>query len=312
MTKTARNSNTYIFDVDVNKITLSEKVTKGEAVDDNKQKVKFRTSYISYDGKPFTVKFYKKIKGKTEKTVLESMIFSFIATKRDGEVYNTHSAMIFVDDNEAIKQKMEDIHEKISALATVPAYAKKLGLNTMKVGKKKVFVGPSDLISLYKRTTGDDDEEEDDSDGRSFFPAKFLKSFKNQTCIKAITAKGIKTLDHPSLKYSRPKMIPELRFTSLFSGAQCRIKVELLAAVVTGFLESEFDEDDTADAQEDLLSDLETSTSSTSNEAMEESLKNLEKASKFRETASKNQDSDSDSDDDGDELGDAVDDILDN
>ncbi len=308
MTKTARNSNTYIFDVDVNKISLSDKVTKGEAVDENKQKVKFRNSFISYDGKPFTVKFYKKIDGKNEKTVLESMIFSFIATKRDGEVYDTYSAMIFVDDNEAIKQKMEEIHEKITALATVPAYAKKLGLQTMKVGKKKVFIGPSDLISLYERKSGDDDEDEEDSEGRSYFSAKFLKSQKNQTCIRAITAEGIKTLDHPELKFARMKMIPELRFTSLFSGAQCRIKVELVSAVVTEFLESDFDEDDTCDAQEDLLADLATSTNSSSMEAMAKSLNSLEKASKFRETAS--QDHDSDSDEDGGDLGAAVDDIL--
>ncbi len=309
MTKTARNSNTYIFDVDVSKITLSEKVTKGEAVDENRQKVRFRNSFISYDNKPFTVKFYKKIDGTTEKTVLESMIFSFIATKRDGEAYDTYSAMIFVDDNEAIKEKMEEIHEKISALATVLAYAKKLGLNTMKVGKKKVFVGPSDLISLYERKTGDDDEDDDDSEGRSYFSAKFLKSFKNQTCIRVITGDGIKTLEHPSLKFARMKMIPELRFTSLFSGAQCRIKIELVSAVVTEFLESDFDEDDTADAQEDLLADLTTSTNTSSLTAMEKSLKDLERSSKHRESVS--QTSDSDSDGDGDELGDAVDDILD-
>lgn len=310
MSKTARNSNTYIFDVDVKKITLSEKVTKGEAVDDNKQKVKYRTSYINYDGKPFTIKFYRKVKGTTEKTVLESMIFSFIATKRDGEVYDTYSAMIFVDDNVAIKNKMEEIHEKISALVTVPAYAKKLGLQTMKVGKKKVFIGPAEMISLYERKTGDDDDGDEDSEGRSYFSAKFLKSRQNQTCIRVITGEGIKTLEHPSLKFARMKMIPELKFTSIFSGAQCRIKVELVSAVVTEFLESEFDEDDTADAQEDLLADLATSTNTSSLAAMESSLKDLEKASKYRETASQNKDSDSDGDDDGDEVSSALEDLI--
>lgn len=311
MSKTTRNSNTYIFDVDVSKISLSEKVTKGEAVDENKQKVKFRTAYISYDGKPFTVKFYKKIDGTTQKTVLESMIFSFLANKRDGEIYDTYSAMIFVDDNDAINKKMEEIHEKIDDLATEKSYAKKLGLRTTGSGKKKVFVGPSDLIALYERKIGNDDDDEEESEGRSYFSAKFLKSFKNQTCIRVITADGIKTIEHPSLKYARMKMIPELKFTSIFSGAQCRIKVELISAVVIEFLESDFDEDDTEDAQEDLLADLATSTAPTSMEAMAKSLKDLEKASKFRETSSQSkEDSDSDEEEGGDGVTDALDGIM--